>query len=910
MDNKNIIEYTQNHNHYFKFLKRCLLPNEQKTFNLTDTDEFIFNKNMEKYFLQGYLDPCKNDLFFYNLNYYFITLLYHLPLFSDYIKIIKNNQSILEYIESTNEFKYLENQRLFFKNLSFDKFFRQENKKKIKIKYYGPVGKSGYSKITRNIIKGLFDYGIEIYFIPLQFQDYSTDISKINQDDYLLSYLSNNKFETDYIIIHSIPECWPSISKFEKQKNPNCLIYTISVWELEDLPLKFLKYIQYSDKISVPSSFSAISFKKHHPNVDIIHHPIFSSFKTNDKCLLHSLKNKYKYIFYNISEWTNRKGITELIEVFSKIKNNDVLLYLKTFGDITEIEGEQFIKNLNCKNIILDYKHVTDEYINCIHECGNCYISLTKSEGHGIGVCEAALNKKHIIITNYSGFLDYLKDVDLINYTLEPATFCTTWSKKHEICSTLPHCNYFDLFLPSLSSWANPNKEHALELMNKAIELNLSGNIETFNYLQNNFNKEIFCHNLIDSVLSNTKLIFNKNKIINSLLLYSKYNFYPQIKFFNWNTIKKTILLSNASGMGNVGDQLINNNIIKYFEKDYNLINIADNCIITKEYEQILIKDYNNQELLYFDYFIYGGGGLLRKNLNEKNSNLFFYTNLCNEYKRSYYILGCGFQDIEIFNKNYKQFEKLIDIFTNSNYISVRSICDYSILKNFLPEKIIPKINYYPDIGYINNLKYEEKIRNKIIIIPTKSWCHTELECIKKIINKNKKLKIYLINFGSDFDNDFQKCDIEKYLKIYGIKIYSKFLNQNEKRIYEIYDIWKILLETKILITGRYHGTILGKLARIPEIETFNYNNYKFKAEEISNHNLLPIETLNILSLKQLEETKFLMDNNLRYTFQNWDDTKRNENIVKLNKLNEIDICLIQNYSNYEIEKELFKFGR
>lgn len=891
--NKEISYYTNLHNYYFQNLKRCFLNGETKTKNLHETMEYNFVKNQEIYFLSGYNKiHDENELFFYNLNNLFMKNLYHLPSFNDYQKIVLEfGKDILKYIHSLDEYKYLQKQLIFFKKLGKNNNIQEKGKRNIKIKYYGPVGKSGYSKITRNIIKSLFENNIEIQFIPLQFHDFSSEV--INNDDLLLSDLSYNNVESDFIVIHSIPECWPSISKYEKNINPNCKIYCISVWELEDLPLKFQKYIQYSDKISVPSNFSAISFKKHHDNVDIVHHPIYKNIYNKDEhCLLFDIKDKFDYIFYNISEWTNRKGITELIKVFTKINNPKILLYIKTYGDISEKEGKQFLRSINAKNVILDYKYVSDEYINCIHNCGNCYVSFAKSEGHGIGVCEAGLYGNHVITTNYGGFLDYLKNVDIVNFSYEPATFCTTWSTKHESCQNLPHCSNFDTFLPCLSKWALIDEDHALNLMIDTYTKKKKGNDETIKFLQENFNKEKFYKNFLSSILSTTKLQFNKTKICNSLLMYSNIIFYPQKKYFNWEPLKKIILISSASGMGNVGDQLINDNIVKFFSRNYNIINIPDNQIITNDYKKLNVCDYKNEEILDFDFFIYGGGGLFRENLNIKNSNLFFYSDFCNKNNKSFNILGCGFQDLEINHKDFKKYEKFSNVFRNANYVSVRSVLDYNIVKSLVTEKDFLKINWYPDIGYSNciDLNFKNKIRDKIVIIPTKKWSHTNLNSVIKIINDNPKLKVYLINFGSQDDNDFQNCNIENYI-----------INETKN----IQEIFEILLETKILITGRYHGLILGRLSMVPLIETFNYNNFKFKAEEISKHDLLDVKKLSELSIKQLEECKKLFDNEIILNYQEWDNDKRNSKIVELNKINNLDICLIQNWNNYEIEKKI-----
>ncbi len=887
-------EIKEKHLTYYNNINRFASSEEIKNdiinFNFVDKRIELLKNS---YFLNGF---DKNLSYIHKkiteIMYLFMKNLYYYPSNGDIKLLITENIDTLNFITSKDDYKYLEECRIKFNNLT-ENNTRNINKK-FKIKYYGPIGKSGYAKMTRNIIKSL-NSNIDIYFEPLQFHNFN--INSISDEDYLLSELSKNIInDYSYVVIHSTPECWVPIAKYEKLLNPKCKIYCISVWELEILPSKWLKYIHYADKISVPSEFSAISFKKEFKDVDIIHHPIFIENTKIELCKINKIKKKYNYVFYNISEWTNRKGIDDLIISFDKLNLKDCALYIKTFGDINEKEARNFLIKYNKNNnIFIDYDNVSDNYINCIHECGDCYVSLTKTEGHGIGACEAVLHNNNVIITNYSGHLDYLKNIDLIDYHLIPSSFCSVWSEKHKNCNFLPHCKNFDLFIPYLHKWAQPHIDHTVELMKINYLTRKKGNKKSKGFIEKNFNLKITNKKFYKSIKTTKLKSFNKNLILKSFNKLE--NIELQNYYFTWNLHKKRILILSAGNIGNVGDQYINDNITNFFNDDYEVINIVDNCFIDKNYNLILSKDFNdNIVLLSFDFLIIGGGGIFRKN---KSSSIFKYTDICIEQNIPYYIIGIGFQD-----NNYNDYSKVLN---NANFISVRSITDYTIAEKMLVSNSC--LYCFPDLGYINNflIEPEENNRKYLAIIPTETWANPlKHNCIKDYINKNKDLTVIFINFGGYETNDIYNIEHENIIN--GIKINCDFnINNKEQRDYTIIDIYKILSETKILITGRYHGTILGKLAKIPIIETFNYNNHKFNADIISNYNLLSPETLHNLSLEQLKYTKILIDNNIVFNYKKWSSDDRNKYIIECNKLSNLDITLLQNWSNYTLEK-YFKF--
>jgi len=467
-------------------------------------------------------------------NYIFKTYIYETGLVPklDKLKIyhsLEDNENyetkILNYVRDTNDYLYAERCR---------KHFYSIGKRKLndfkRIKYYGPIGTSGYAKSTKEIYNIIKD---QIDFSPIQFHYYNFVSEEYKDFEYVVN--NDDDIKYDYIIIHSIPDIWPVISKHERSKNPNVVIYGITVWETPEIPFEWIYYIQHVDKISTPSEFSSKAFRKYFDTVDNVHHPVSCPKNVDKICSLSKITN-YDYVFYNISEWNNRKGLCELISIYLQtFKHENVVLYIKSFGDVTEKQAIDYILSVRKKNddskckIILDYKHVSDDYIDCLHNCADCYVSASKSEGHGIGVCQAALVGNHVIATNFGGQIEYLKhinSVDLISYNLEPATFCTTWSKRHQNCKNLPYCQYTKLFIPSQEKWATVNQQEFGQKMIESFNNRKTCNISDKNILKSNFSDSFF-----KSIFSTKQKIFNIPQKLPIL------NLIPQINIINFDSI-------------------------------------------------------------------------------------------------------------------------------------------------------------------------------------------------------------------------------------------------------------------------------------------------------------------------------------------------------------------------------------
>jgi glycosyltransferase involved in cell wall biosynthesis len=129
------------------------------------------------------------------------------------------------------------------------------------------------------------------------------------------------------------------------------------------------------------------------------------------------------YVFYTINTWTERKAIWNTIRCFLDTFTADdpVALIVKTTAkDFTRSRFDFFLNSTRRAvrklkrgygkpaRIHLITQALPDKEMLHLHARGDCYISLCRSEGWGMGAFDAAGFGKPIIMTGFGGQLDYL----------------------------------------------------------------------------------------------------------------------------------------------------------------------------------------------------------------------------------------------------------------------------------------------------------------------------------------------------------------------------------------------------------------------------------------------------------------------------------------------------------------------
>jgi len=337
------------------------------------------------------------------------------------------------------------------------------------ILYIGQYGTSGYATAAKGYLYEFFRRGIPISWIPLYFDD-----SKLSDECFynvVVKSLINKKIEEyDTVIIHATADIWPELIEKHKKLVFGKKIIGYTVWETSIYPEKWVKAANESvQEIWCPSTYTQKILKSSGviPPIKVVPHVFLQKELPYEKYvkLKDSGNNDIKldddcYIFYNISELNDRKGVAELVETFCQTftKDDKVKLILKLHYKNYELKNktycEDIIKNIlnkyeNRPNIHYILDNLSDKQILGLHSIGNCYVSLCRSEGFGLPIFEAFNYGNSVIVTGHGGQVDYLgKNYSgLVNFELKPITDMKNWNAEYN------------------GEWAYPDLKHCGELM-------------------------------------------------------------------------------------------------------------------------------------------------------------------------------------------------------------------------------------------------------------------------------------------------------------------------------------------------------------------------------------------------------------------------------------------------------------
>ncbi len=231
-------------------------------------------------------------------------------------------------------------------------------------------------------------------------------------------------------------------------------------WELPELPDMFLDGFQGLDEVWVPTSFvhDAVSKKSSVPVIKIPH-AIQFSVSPCSRSDFGLPDNQFLFLtMYDFSSYQERKNPKGALDAFDRAfdrKDNRIALVIKTQNSH---HHPQALEELQAwlegrENVVwLDQTLTRQEVYNLESLC-DCYLSLHRSEGFGLGPAEAMYLGKPVIATNWSGTTEFMRqDNSLpVNYELIPIEQSIGVYERGQI-------------------WANPDIEHAAQLMRKVAD--------------------------------------------------------------------------------------------------------------------------------------------------------------------------------------------------------------------------------------------------------------------------------------------------------------------------------------------------------------------------------------------------------------------------------------------------------
>ena len=406
--------------------------------------------------------------------------------------------------------------------------------------YIAPVqSRSGYGEHSRDIVRALIQMDkYDIKIVPIRWGNTPLNALKDGQDDDILNLILKSP---------QLPRK-PEISiqlTVPNEFNPGVAQYNIGITAGIETTLcshPWIEGLNRMDMNIVPSQFSKNVFlntiytQKDQMGNAIAQvkctkpiHVVFEGTDTNIYKKLDSIPTEIRhrintipedFLFLFVGHWlqgglgADRKDVGMLIKIFLetfKGKLNKPALLLKTGSTFSKMDEEDLknkitsIKNSvggDIPNIYIIHGELTADEMNALynHNKVKVHISFTKGEGFGRPLLEASLSEKPIIVSGWSGHLDFLpKDrAILLPGKLDKVHPSAVWKGVIEAESQWFNVNYsyasnvmldvwkrYQLYLPNARLLASENKEKfSFAKMKELLEKILDENVPTFSIPQ------------------------------------------------------------------------------------------------------------------------------------------------------------------------------------------------------------------------------------------------------------------------------------------------------------------------------------------------------------------------------------------------------------------------------------------
>lgn len=231
-------------------------------------------------------------------------------------------------------------------------------------------------------------------------------------------------------------------------------------WELPEMPDEWMSEFEYTDEVWAASNFikDAISSKARAPVVRV---PTVVNLKHTNKFSRADLglpENKFLFLaMFDTKSVLERKNPLGVLRAFKSAYPSDdprVGLVLKFNNPDYEQPVMQELRRAlaGCQNVMVIDRVLSRDALTSLVDACDCFVSLHRAEGFGLGPAEAMSLGKPAIITNWSGNTDYMTADNCIPINYELVELGRDYGpyKAHQ-------------------RWAEPDLEQAAEAMTRIV---------------------------------------------------------------------------------------------------------------------------------------------------------------------------------------------------------------------------------------------------------------------------------------------------------------------------------------------------------------------------------------------------------------------------------------------------------
>jgi glycosyltransferase involved in cell wall biosynthesis len=269
-------------------------------------------------------------------------------------------------------------------------------------------------------------------------------------------------------VVHLVPEYLPQV----RSVVAGGAFVSHTVWESDRLPQHWPGLLNATDLVMVPTEWNRDVFVGSgvRTPVAVVPH-VATAPVPGDGGTSMGLRDD-DFVFYTIGRWDERKAVFLTLEAYLRAFTADdpVVLVVKTNPRLEMPPGEwgagnplawttawqvaSLVKQHRTPaRVHLEVELWDDGRIAGLHTRGDCYLTLARGEGWGLGAFDAAAYGNPVVATGWGGFLEYLDDDSafLVDHTL----------------AAVEH-NAFASYSPD-QRWAAPDLDHAVDVLRAVV---------------------------------------------------------------------------------------------------------------------------------------------------------------------------------------------------------------------------------------------------------------------------------------------------------------------------------------------------------------------------------------------------------------------------------------------------------
>ena len=337
------------------------------------------------------------------------------------------------------------------------------------VRWISWVPGDGYGDAALRYVRALDALDVPVTWTPLSFPPELAPATDYRGE---MQHLAHRTIEHDVVVAHLPLDRGIAFTRDDGKRRT--LAYT--TWEIDRVPPGWAAYAEEFDAVLVPSRFNLGALVAAGCRVDahVVPHCVPAA-KGRGSAPYEGLGDRF--VFYTVGTWSTRKAVGETVAAFLDAfdAHDDVALVVKT-SDFNQQAIAQARRGLtvsgpspleltplpaftalfsgrrNVPEVGLIAEHVRADQIQALHAHGDCFVSLTRSEGFGLCIADALAAGNPAVVTGWGGHLDYLgADYPLlVDYDLIPTS--------DDVRD--------DWFEPQKAfRWAKARHDHAVELM-------------------------------------------------------------------------------------------------------------------------------------------------------------------------------------------------------------------------------------------------------------------------------------------------------------------------------------------------------------------------------------------------------------------------------------------------------------